>query len=531
MSYQIVHPMHPAGQSRARLRALLAVMAGLLALSGCAGPATVQPPALSEQNKPLAACEHFYGRLDAAAQSAGVADARAQRLKGAPYLRTSRFLASFDPAQMQPDGYQRWLQRLNILANQGLTNEWRRLPDSMQNTLRDAQWPDDTLIRDNTGALDGTQNLDDRGRLEASLAQCGQRLVRHLAHKAPRLSAIEARDHYQSWKRWVGLYPAVMLPFRWGVVREHDEIARQQARHRQALADGSLQGEWEFYKATGMAPGTPSEALQTLADSPRDALGIPELTSDDRERLLGAFMPALAIEAGPHGLADNDRPVQLRADSEGRIHRDPEVPSLYTHITHGRYRDQVTVQLNYSVWFSERRPETAVDLLAGQYDGVTWRVHLAATGDILGYDKVHQCGCWYQFFPVPGPAPEPELPFTQEPFYIGAPVPPAQNHTLWLAANTHQLLGVSIQQPERDPQPLTVRPYEQLRALEDGEGGYHSPFNSQGLIPESRRPERYLFWPMGIASPGASRIHGTHAIAFIGRRHFDDPRLLEELGL
>jgi len=36
---------------------------------------------------------------------------------------------------------------------------------------------------------------------------------------------------------------------------------------------------------------------------------------------------------------------------------------------------------------------------------------------------------------------------------------------------------------------------------------------------------------MGVPDPGALRIHGTHAIAFIGHRHFDDPRLLKELGL
>jgi len=36
---------------------------------------------------------------------------------------------------------------------------------------------------------------------------------------------------------------------------------------------------------------------------------------------------------------------------------------------------------------------------------------------------------------------------------------------------------------------------------------------------------------MGIPSPGGMRIHGTHAIAFIGQRHFDTPRILDELGL
>jgi len=33
---------------------------------------------------------------------------------------------------------------------------------------------------------------------------------------------------------------------------------------------------------------------------------------------------------------------------------------------------------------------------------------------------------------------------------------------------------------------------------------------------------------MGIPSPGAMRQWGHHAIAFVGRRHFDDARLFEQ---
>jgi hypothetical protein len=43
----------------------------------------------------------------------------------------------------------------------------------------------------------------------------------------------------------------------------------------------------------------------------------------------------------------------------------------------------------------------------------------------------------------------------------------------------------------------------------------------------SERGERVYFWPMGIREPGAMRIWGRHATAFVGRRHFDDPDLLE----
>jgi hypothetical protein len=47
-------------------------------------------------------------------------------------------------------------------------------------------------------------------------------------------------------------------------------------------------------------------------------------------------------------------------------------------------------------------------------------------------------------------------------------------------------------------------------------------------MPGTERGERALFWPMGIASPGAMRQWGRHPTAFVGRRHFDDARLLEQ---
>jgi hypothetical protein len=59
------------------------------------------------------------------------------------------------------------------------------------------------------------------------------------------------------------------------------------------------------------------------------------------------------------------------------------------------------------------------------------------------------------------------------------------------------------------------------------QGGTRSAFGPDGLVPGSERTERFLFWPMGIASAGAMRQWGHHATAFVGRRHFDDADLIE----
>ena len=71
------------------------------------------------------------------------------------------------------------------------------------------------------------------------------------------------------------------------------------------------------------------------------------------------------------------------------------------------------------------------------------------------------------------------------------------------------------------------RSYDELRSLARLDGSRRSLFGADGIVAGSERGERFLYWPMGIASAGAMRQWGRHATAFVGRRHFDDADLLE----
>jgi hypothetical protein len=66
-----------------------------------------------------------------------------------------------------------------------------------------------------------------------------------------------------------------------------------------------------------------------------------------------------------------------------------------------------------------------------------------------------------------------------------------------------------------------------LAALPRAGGGTRSAFGADGLVAGSERGERFFFWPTGVESAGQMRQWGHHATAFVGRRHFDDPLLLE----
>ena len=71
----------------------------------------------------------------------------------------------------------------------------------------------------------------------------------------------------------------------------------------------------------------------------------------------------------------------------------------------------------------------------------------------------------------------------------------------------------------------SLQVYRELRSLPAG-AGRRSLFAPDGLVPASRRGERWLLWPSGVRSPGAMRQWGHHAVAFLGKRHFDDPELM-----
>jgi hypothetical protein len=66
-----------------------------------------------------------------------------------------------------------------------------------------------------------------------------------------------------------------------------------------------------------------------------------------------------------------------------------------------------------------------------------------------------------------------------------------------------------------------------LTVLPRAGGGTRSAYGSDGLMAGSERGERFYFWPTGIESAGQLRQWAHHATAFVGRRHFDDPLLLD----
>jgi hypothetical protein len=190
-------------------------------------------------------------------------------------------------------------------------------------------------------------------------------------------------------------------------------------------------------------------------------------------------------------------------------------------------------QLNYIIWFPSRPKIHALDIYGGMLDGLNYRVTLDTHGEPLLYESVHHCGCYYAAYPTRRLKIREKIPYKEPPLILKAPdiQPDRQWMTVAMKSRTHFVrhLYPSGFNANSDTVVYNILPYDQLRSLNDAHGGHRSMFDPDSLAPGTRRLERWLFWPTGVYSAGAMRQSGRHAVAFAGRRHFDDPFFMEKM--
>jgi hypothetical protein len=277
-------------------------------------------------------------------------------------------------------------------------------------------------------------------------------------------------------------------------------------------------------------------AAALLGRSELEPLGLPVLAPSEIARLAAAYAPSFEVVI----TGDYDRFGELRWRRTGAV---PEVNSaesvVYVQQSHTRYRDakgtdRILLQLVYTIWFPERPPEHEGDILAGALDGLVWRVTLAPDGEPLLYDSIHPCGCYHQFFPTPRARRRPAPDRLEEWAFVPRELPrvaEGERPVVRIASRTHYIEGVTFARGADSLARYSLRDYDELRFLPRYRGSREAParsvFGPDGLIAGTERAERFLFWPMGIASAGAMRQWGRQPTAFIGRRHFDDADLIE----
>ena len=479
--------MFVAMENRMVPRVLMA-LGMVAALGGCAAP---EPWLTLERDDN---CLAAFATVDRAVAEAGVDDAQAARVAGFPYLRANRFLASFDGATLDGEAFAAWVDRLRALDAAAREAEVANLPAG----LRVA-----------------------RAELDRCAALMRAADFAQPAGRAALARAVRAPDSYQDWKRALGLYPVTALAVAIGFERWKDQNLG--GFSAPPTATGSV-----LRYAPDAATLAPDEVAAILRRARANPLDIPDPNEADRARLLAAFAPLWSVDT----VTEADR-IGAPRWRDGRVVVDGP-PTLYTRFSYTRFDGEILLQISYMAWFPERPMQGALDLLAGALDAVIWRVTLGHDGHPLIYDTMHGCGCYHLFFPSARLTPRRQFPpdDISERALVPAMAPelaPGQRIVVSVAAASHYVRHVSAADPGPSAEksvPYALTPADDLRSLPAG-AGRRSIYGPDGLVAGSERLERFVLWPMGIASPGAMRQWGHHATAFVGRRHFDDADLFD----
>ncbi len=480
------------------------LFAFFLILQGCGttpsrtGERTLDAHKDSDQ---VAGCLRFFSDLDRQVDHAGVGDAQQARIESFPYLRVNRFLASYrNEFRHDKGGFGAWVDHLLELDYQARIIELANL-SQLDKSREDLAG----MVR-RCGALLRTKDMADAARREVLMER-----------------ATVAAD-YQTFKRVLGFYPITAQFVLMGVDRLHTEINQVFAGPVDEMpVHGRL---LSYVPGATVSRLSKPEIARILREGSNNSLGIPLLKRHDQERLFATFAPVWEVDV----VSDSDRIGSLYWGKDPYPQLDTSLPRVYRHISHTRWGERVYVQLNYQIWFPARPKTGRFDILGGHLDGITWRVTLDESGEPLVFDTIHNCGCYHMYFPSSRLHYQDKSQVFEEPLLVPAKAPQlgqGRRMVLRIAHTTHYLEHLSSQLPSGEEVVYRFEDYRNLRSLPLPGGGHRSLFGPDGIVAGTQRAERWVLWPMGIPEPGAMRQWGYHATAFVGRRHFDDPDLLE----
>lgn len=482
-------------------------------LSAC----TLTPTTNKGDDPLLQQCQQQLSSLQRAVKTWDAGDAQLHPVKGFPTYRTNRFWSSFSNTELEPEQEIYWRQKLHRQGMSSLQLEWQNLPATAK-----TQW----------GAFTDFAQRCDQPLFEASQAQALNETI------------LQVPDSYSTAQRFFGIYGLIKYGAA-GSIAEYQEEMRHRMTETSALpapvnhyvlaetsaaidestADGDAIGEW---------------LDSAMASNP---LGIPELNATQLETLLKIHSPQVSVAQQTEADLIGSATWQQHGNALQRT-LNTDSPVLYTDYHYIRFQQQTLLQLSYTLWFSERPKPSRYDWYGGKLDGLVWRVTLDRDGSVLFYDSIHPCGCYHSVHLPEGsrlqsivsaPA-SPQAEEALEPImFFDANFSKQQQLThLLVESATHYLVQVAATNTEPKTTAGAIQyqlqPYDQLRSIATSEG-YRSWFDNDGLIASSARFERFFLWPLGVPSAGAMRQQGNHAIAFVGRRHFDEARVETLLNL
>ncbi len=491
-----------------RTLARTAMLSGILLLTkGCTA---LLPDRSPEAPDAVNVCHALLEQVDRELAADGAADAAYFHIDGFPYLRTNRFLTALEPRLVTREQTQTWLEAMHALDLQARRREMANLSAVRLEALAD-------------GGSHGT----DRKLLRRQVADCSRTLFAHHRYETDLRARLRRRaavpEEYQTWRRLVGLYPLAALPVAIVTDSVYDEFREW---HATAPEDLPVVGRLETM-GPAEAAGVESFDPRALFRPERlNALGLPEMTAEDEQRLAAHFAPVITQDTA----ADFDR-VGTPVWRDGRLRVDIDRPAVFYYITFALLDRLPVLQINYAFWYPRRDGANAPWIERGPLDGITVRISLDRRARPFMVDLMNSCGCYHFFIPERAAIKSVrEIVFEIDPLVPGWLPPDLPAKRLHLRVNTgwHQVQHVGTAAASPGRKTYRLEPYDQLEMLPDPEGGMRSMFDADGIARDSERIEPLIFFSMGIPDIGSMRQRGHHAIKLVGQAYFDDPLLFEK---
>jgi hypothetical protein len=455
---------------------------------------------------PLGKCADFFESLDRQTKAANVIDSGAFRVKNYPYLRTNRFLASLGDVVDNGEAFAAWIHHMQSLDQEARAHEIANLPES-------------------SAAVPDTEN--DRSGLYAQVVTCGNTLkagdFHSFKHQADFIKGVSAPDEYFISRRFLGIYPLSSMFVYSGVTRWHTEVKQN--------FTSTPPANWQSIQYRPETTVDDESLHRIIGSMQRDALGIPTYSEEARKALFQCYAPVWQIQFE----GEFDRIGTPIWNAQGVLEVDTQRPITYTLLSFTRFRKDILTQLNYIIWFPSRPKDSAFDIYGGFLDGINYRITLDNHHRPLLYETVHNCGCYYKAYPTNRLQGRQKIAYAEPPLILKAPEPASGKNLMTVSINsrTHHVQHIYFSSHKLSPPAMRypLANYSQLRSLPYKTNIRKSMFRQDGIVEGSERLERHILWTTGVLSPGAMRQWGRHPVAFVGKRHFDDPFYMENMFL
>ena len=464
------------------------LLRALILAATLAGCATLERPFsdhLESAAVPVRDCAAWFAALDAAVEGAGVRDAQEARIRGFPYLRVDRSLSALrERAAGDVAATQAFALRLAALDYSARKAEIANLPD------------------ERVAALPVMVMSSLRRDAVARTRDCAQ-LLRELDFAKPRGAPMAARARRGAGRLLDGAARGRAVRADAGPVRRR---ACGAGRRKRSAGVPRARRAARALPLIRYAPPPGAAAISRRASSAcsrrrsANPLGMPEPAAQDLARAARRIRAELRDRGGRRlrplrraALAARRRRPDRRRRAAGGLCASALDALPGARAAAARLHDLVP----------GAAAEEPGDILAGRLDGITWRVTLAPDGEPLRLRHDPSLRLLPPVLSRPPRARRCARRRTVSTNGVLAAVScralPKASARCCASPAARITSSVCRSRGARQPGALRAAPYDELRSLQRLSGGARSAFGPDGLVPGTERPERFLFWPTGIA--------------------------------